>query len=270
MHIAIQEDMLPGRSMLDKLEAAAALGIEGVEFWGRDLPQKAQAIVEAIEKTGVKAAAVNHGRQGRMLDAHPLERDKALAELRSSITCAADIGARGVVFVPHFFGPSLPDLSPWKSAEELEAELLYQHLRTLSDFGDAMDVELYLEPVNHYESHLLNRLEQAAMVTRKLNHPRVKIAADLYHMALEEASIVGALNAHGDQIGHVHLADSNRRLPGQGMADFTAAAAALRAAGYEGWATLACGDPGSNTSRAAEYVQALPDSLAMLRQAGFA
>src|SRR5688500_12437347 len=116
MQIALQEDMLPGRSMLEKFENAQQLGVQGIEFWGRGLPTKVEDIVEAAQKTGIAAASVNHGRQGRILDPYPMERDQALAELRSSITCAADIGAKGVIFVPHFFTPILPDLSPYMSA----------------------------------------------------------------------------------------------------------------------------------------------------------
>ncbi len=269
MPIAIQEDMLPGRTLLDKFETARRLGAPGIEFWGRGLSQKTPDIADAMARTGIAAASVNHGRQSRLLDPDPAERDRALAELRSSITCAADIGAKGVIFVPHFFGPILPDLSPYMTADQLQAELLYTHLRTLSDFADAMDVELYVEPVNRYETHFLNRLEQAAMITRKVNHPRVKIVADLFHMALDEEDIAGAIRANADAIGHVHLADSNRRLPGQGSTDFSSAASALAEIGYRGWAAFECGEPGDNGVRAEQYGRDLPASLSLLRAAGF-
>ena len=168
MPIAIQEDMLTGSTMLEKFEHARALGAAGIEFWGAGLVETVPQIVEAMLATGVRAASVNHGRQSELLSPDPAERERALAQLRQSITCACDLGAAGVVFVPHFNAPILPDLSPWMTAAELEVELLYTHLRTLSDFADAMGVELYVEPINRYETHLLNRLEQAAAVTRRL------------------------------------------------------------------------------------------------------
>jgi sugar phosphate isomerase/epimerase len=266
MPIAIQEDMLTGSTLLEKFEHARALGVPGIEFWGEGLTEKVPDIAEAMAQTGVLASSVNHGRQGELLSPDPAEREQALAQLRQSIMNACDIGAPGVIFVPHFSAPILPDLSPWKSAAELEIEMLYTHLRTLSDYADAMGISLYLEPINRYETHLLNRLEQAAAVTRRLNHPRVKIVADLFHMALEEADIPAAIRAHGDCIGHVHLADSNRRLPGEGATDFAAAAAALREIGYGGWAAYECGLPGSNDPAA--YRDRLPRSLDYLRRAG--
>ena len=162
---------------------------------------------------------------------------------------AVDIGAAGVVFVPHFGAPVLPDLMPWMTAGELEVELLYTHLRTLSDYAEAMGVDLYVEPINRYETHLLNRLEQAAQIARRLDHPRVKIVADLFHMALEEADIPAAIRDHADCIGHVHLADNNRRLPGQGMTDFAAAAAALNRDRLQRLGGIRVRQPGHQRSR---------------------
>ncbi|MFN8528350.1 MAG: sugar phosphate isomerase/epimerase family protein [Anaerolineae bacterium] len=272
MQIAIQEDMLPGRSIMDKFEQAKDLGLQGIEFWGRGLPMKVEPIVDAMERTGIKAAMVNHGRQGRILDSDPIAREQGLEDLRQSIMCAADIKAAGVSFVPHFYGALMPDLSPYMSAVELEAEMLHTHLRTLSDYADAMGVTLYIEAVNHYETHFLNRLEQAAKVVRRINHPRVKVTAGVFHMALEERDTPTALRDGGDVVGHVHLADSNRRLPGQGILDLKAIAEALKAINYAGWVTLESGMPGENTpgSSAAQTLTDLPASLTVLRASGWA
>ncbi|MGQ9907835.1 MAG: sugar phosphate isomerase/epimerase family protein [Candidatus Flexifilum sp.] len=269
MKIAIQEDMLSGRTVRERFEHARKLGVAGVEVWGRGLTARVPEIGEAAEATGIPVAAVNHGRQGRLLDPHPLERERALSELRQSISDAADLGAKGVIFVPHFFGPALPDLSPWKTAWELQAELLNEHLRGLEDYAAALDVELYVEPVNRYETSFLNRLEQAAQIAARRGHPNVKIVADLFHMALEEADSAAAIRQFGPLIGHVHLADHNRRLPGQGLIDFAALAAALHEVGYTGWAAYETGDPGENAARAEEYQRDLPASLEHLRAAGW-
>lgn len=269
MRIAIQEDMLTGRTATERFQHAASLGADGVEVWGRDLSLRVDELMGAAEAASLPVAAVNHGRLPSILDADPFVREQGLDALRSSITCAADLGAAGVIFVPHFGAPSLPDLRPWLSPTELEAELLNQHLRTLEDFADAFSVELYVEPINRYETHFLNRLEQAAAIARKRNHRRVKIVADVFHMALEETSMTEAIRQQSDVIGYVHLADHNRRLPGQGFTPFADLSAALRAGGYDGWASYECGDPGSNAVRAAQYAADLPASLAYLKEAGW-
>lgn len=270
MRLAIQEDMLPGATLLDRFHLARDLGFEGVELWGRDLTPRAPEIAAALARTGLVVSAVNHGRQGDLLAPDRAEREAALAELRQSIVNAVDLGAAGVIVVPHFGAPSLPDLTPYKSTAQLEFELLHNHLRTLSDYVYALGTSLYLEPVNPYETQFLTTLADAVRVRRRIkDHPHVLIAADLFHMALAEADLYGALREHAADIGYVHLADSNRRLPGQGLTDFAAASAALRQGGYAGWAALACGQPGHNQPAARQFGQELPAALALLRQTGW-
>jgi sugar phosphate isomerase/epimerase len=229
MPIAIHEDRLSGSNLIEKFQHARDLGAQGVEFLGAGLTERVPEIVAAMQQTGLRTAAINHGRQRNLLDPDPEERERALKQLRESITNAVDLDAAGVVFVPTFGEALYPDLSPWMSAPELEVEMLYMHLRTLSDFSYAIGTSLFIEPIRRSETHLLNRLEQAARITRRLNHPRVQIAADLADMALEESDIPAALRAHSDCIKHVHFAET---------ADIPAAAAALREIGYQGWTTF--------------------------------
>ena len=262
--IAIQEDMLPGPRLADRFAQAADLGLQGIEFWSQTLAAQADDILRLNGRGGVSVASVNHGRRSRFLDPDPAERDRALAELREAIALAGRIGAAGVVFVPHFFGPLLPDLSPFMEAVALERALLTAQLEELAEHAERAKAQLWVEPVNRYETHLLVRLQDAASLVAPLDHPRLGIVADLFHMALDEPNLPAAIRANAAHIGHVHLADSNRRLPGQGTTDFKAAFAALDAIGYSGWMVFECGEPGDNRKRAEEYWTKLPASLKYL------
>jgi sugar phosphate isomerase/epimerase len=262
--LAIQEDMLPGPALADRFAQAASLGFQGIEFWSETLPAQEHGIRELLGKDGVVAASINNGRRSRFLDPDPAERSRALGELVEAIQIAGRIGAAGVVFVPHFFEPRLPDLSPWKSAVDLERGLLQAQLAELAEQADRAGVQLWVEPVNRYETHLLNRLEQAASLIELLGHARLGIVADVFHMALDEPDPAGAIRQHASAVGHVHLADSNRRLPGQGSTDFAAILAALEAIEYQGWLAYECGEPGRNQVRASAYFTELPDSIEAL------
>lgn len=263
--LAIQEDMLPGPTLADRYAQAGDLGLQGIEFWSETLPDQAAEIGRLNGRKGVTAASINNGRRSRFLDPDPAERSRAVGELTQAIQIAGRIGAAGVVFVPHFFGPLLPDLSPWMDAAELERGLLRAQLAGLAELAERAGVQLWVEPVNRYETHLLNRLDQAAELIRSLEHPQLGIVADLFHMALDETDPASAIRSHGAAIGHVHLADSNRRLPGQGTTDFPAILAALREIDYRGWLAFECGEPGQNQPRAPGYLRELPASLQLLR-----
>lgn len=262
--VAVQEDMLPGPTLEDRFQQAADLGVQGLEFWSATLAEQVDDIKRLNGTGDVVAASVNHGRRSRFLDPDPEERARAMAELKEAIALAGRIGATGVVYVPHFFGPLLPDLSPYETAVELERGLLTAQIQQLLEDVERAGIELWVEPVNRYETHFLVRLEQAASIIEPFSDPRLGIVADLFHMALDEPDVEAAIRDNVDHIGHVHLADSNRRLPGRGTTDFVSAFKALDAIDYDGWMAFECGEPGDNLPRASRYLEELPVSLSHL------
>jgi sugar phosphate isomerase/epimerase len=266
MKIAIQEDMLPGPSLEDRFHQAADLGLQGIEFWSETLPGQVGEIERLNGKAGVTAASINNGHRSRFLDLHPEERHRALDELKEAMTLAGRIGAAGVVFVPHFSAPLLPDLLPWMDVISVERNLLSAQLMALVDHAIKAGVQLWVEPVNRYETHLLNRLVDAATLVSPLAHPNLGIVADLFHMALEEEDISAAILEHAQFIGHVHLADNNRRLPGLGRTDFKQALGTLSKINFAGWLALECDQPGENQVNSSWYMKHLPESLSLIRQ----
>jgi sugar phosphate isomerase/epimerase len=265
--VAIQEDMLPGPSLEDRFHQAADLGLQGIEFWSKTLPDQVDEIERLNGKAGVRAASVNNGQRSRFLDPQPEERARALDELKEAMTLAGRIGALGVVFVPHFSAPMLPDLSPWMDVISLERNLLAAQLVELADHAQKAGVQLWVESVNHYETHLLNTLADSASLVAPISHPNLGIVADLFHMALEEEDLSSAIFNHAKLIGHVHLADSNRRLPGLGRTDFTQVLGTLSKINYTGWLALECDQPGENLVNSSWYVNHLPESLYLISQA---
>lgn len=263
--IGIQEDMLPGPTLADRFHQAADLGVQGLEFWSASLLAKAAEIEKLNGTRGVVAASVNNGHRSRFLDPLPAERQRAMDELTEAMTLSARIGASGVVFVPHFSTSLLPDLSPWMDAVALERSLLSAQLEVMAEHAQQSGVQLWVESVNRYETHLLNRLADSASLVSPIGSPHLGIVADLFHMALEEVDIPTAIHENAQWIGHVHLADSNRRLPGLGTTDFATVLDALSQVSYSGWLVLECDEPGDNQPRSVWYMQHLAESLALFR-----
>ena len=116
--------------------------------------------------------------------------------------------------------------------------------RSMTDYGRAQGehakaagVPLIYEPLNRYESNLLNRAEDAVAFLDTLDTDNVVILADLFHMNIEEANIADALRTYGKHIAHVHFVDSNRRPAGCGHMDYTAIASALKEISYDKYAS---------------------------------
>jgi sugar phosphate isomerase/epimerase len=92
---------------------------------------------------------------------------------------------------------------------------------------------LVFEPLNRYETNLVNRLSEARDLLHRHGAP-VPLLADLFHMNIEEADPASTIRGIGLGIWHVHFADSNRHAAGFGHTDFQAIAGALRDVGYGG------------------------------------
>ncbi|MCS6919609.1 MAG: sugar phosphate isomerase/epimerase [Fimbriimonadales bacterium] len=259
MKLACQEGLVPGNSLPERLEKLAAWGYEGIEFWGGGVKERVAEIQSALKNSPVKVSTICAGFRGCLLDADLSQRELAMHDIRDLLYVAGDLGAVGLIVVPIFGGPRVPDLRPLNTPEQIERDLLLKLLEDLVQTAEKAGAHILLEPLNRYETHFLRRLEQATAICDALPHPNLKIMADFFHMSIEEADIAGAIRAAGKHIAHVHLADSNRLLPGQGHTDFRSGFAALREMGYTGYMALECGvagDPNAELPKAAEYLKA--------------
>ena len=269
MLLAIQEAMLPGRSTQDRLNAARELGLDGIEVSGLGLGERIYELAEALNNTGLRVAAVNMGRQADYLMADPAQREAGIDRLRQAMANAVDLMAPQVIFVPHYGPTSLPDLTPHRSANELESELMIWLLRTVSDLAYALGVTLSMQPINRYESQFMNTCAQARRYLAEIkDHPHVRIAASLFDMALEEADYLASLKEMGERCSYLQISDSNDRLPGQGLIDYGALADTLRSMNYDGWLTLRCQHNPEDPEASLRIRDALPGSMALLREAG--
>jgi sugar phosphate isomerase/epimerase len=102
----------------------------------------------------------------------------------------------------------------------------------------APDVRLVVEPINRYETNLVNTVAEGLELIQAVGAHHVGLLFDTFHANIEEVSIEGAIRLAGRNLFHVHVADSNRWYPGAGHIDFASVIAALREIGYEGYLSL--------------------------------
>lgn len=240
MKIVCQEELVPGTALNEKIENLEKYGFDGIELWGGNLKERAKEINRVCNKSKVKPSTVCAGYRGCPLDSDNKERDLAYKDIKELLSIAKDIGATGLIFVPVFGKPKLPDLFPLKSAIDLEKELLVEQLKQIKDVAEKNKVYLLVEPLNRYETHLLNRLEQAVEICKKVNSKYIKIMADFFHMSIEEINMPESIEKAGEFIKHIHLADSTRLLPGYGHIDFKKGFDSLKRIGYKGYMALEC------------------------------
>ena len=136
--------------------------------------------------------------------------------------------------------PRVLSLEPYATTEQLQRDLLVTLLRPLAREAADLGVCILIEPLVRYESNFPQDLAEAAAICDEVDSPGLKLMADFFHMNVEEADIAASLTAAARHVRHIHLADSNRQVPGRGHTDFVSGFRALRAIGYEGYGALEC------------------------------
>lgn len=111
-------------------------------------------------------------------------------------------------------------------------------LKRLAIAAQAKGITLGLEPVNRYESNLLNTGSQALEMIKDIGEPNVVVHLDIYHMNIEEQDLVSPVLEAGNKLGYVHIGASHRGPLGTGNIDFDSFFGALAKIGYKGTITF--------------------------------
>ena len=264
MYISIQENLLPGATLNEKLDCAEALQIDGVEVQGRSrLYERISEYEAAFNNRTVRISSICGQASFDWLDPDPAKRRASIDESKRNLEACGHFGAVGQIVPPIFGPPRLPDLSPLKDAVALEKELLVEITRELAAFADSHGTLLLLEPLNRYEQHLLRRQEDGVEIIQKAGDPPgVALLTDFFHMHIEEVDTPATIRKIGPYIGHVHVADNTRVQPGIGDIDWQSGIQALADVGFKGYLTYECRVAGEPKAALAQSVSMLRETIA--------
>lgn len=109
-----------------------------------------------------------------------------------------------------------------------------KNVRTVGKIAAECGVNYCLEVLNRFEGYLINTCAECRQFVEEVDVPSVKIMLDTFHMNIEEDNMVEAILLAGDKLGHFHVGENNRRLPGKGGFPWYEIGMALRAIGYQG------------------------------------
>jgi D-psicose/D-tagatose/L-ribulose 3-epimerase len=126
----------------------------------------------------------------------------------------------------------LPDVERRK-----EWDRAVNNLRKACGFAAQRQVRLAIEPLNRFETDLVNTAADVARMVDEIGHPAAGVMADSYHMNLEERDNEQALRTIGHRLAHVQVSDNCRGCPGKGQVrwdTFKRGILAAQAAGYKG------------------------------------
>jgi D-psicose/D-tagatose/L-ribulose 3-epimerase len=114
-----------------------------------------------------------------------------------------------------------------------DLERSVKNVRTVGKIAGDCGVDYCLEVLNRFEGYLLNTCAEAKEFVKQVDVPSVKIMLDTFHMNIEEDNITEAIMLAGSQLGHFHVGENNRRVPGKGSLPWYEIGSALRSIGYD-------------------------------------
>jgi sugar phosphate isomerase/epimerase len=213
---------------------AAEHGFDSVELFFPDSDaHSVEEIQELQAKHGLGVAAVGTGagmvkHSLSLTNPDPAQREAAL----QFILCMVELG--GHLKAPAILGSMQ---GRWGGEVNRDQALgwLAQALRVIGEAAAKHDVPFIYEPLNRYETNLINQVGEAADWVRANELNNIVLLADMFHMNIEEVNVADAMRAGGDLIGHVHYADSNRRAMGFGHTNPAPVVTALKEIGYSAY-----------------------------------
>jgi sugar phosphate isomerase/epimerase len=236
--------------LASSMAKAAELGFDAIELFTASAdaidPQQLQ---ELLDRYHLKLAAVGTG-AGKVLHGWTLTdpdaaiRQKAVSFISEMIGFGAKFGA------PAIIGSMQGNIPPQGTAGQ-SLSWLAEGLDQLGELALSKNVFLIYEPLNRYETNLLNSMKAGSEFLGGLQTKGIKLLADLFHMNIEEANLEKAILDYGKHIGHVHFADSNRKPIGFGHTPMEPIAQALKEIAYQGYVSAEA-FPWPNPDAAAE------------------
>ena len=168
----------------------------------------------------------------------PEVRERAVKYLQECVDLAVGVGAPLIIVVPSAVAKTSPvgqfdTEEAWVEAAEREWAYAVESVKTAALYAEEKGIALAIEPINRYETFLINNVDQALRFVSEVDSDAVKIHLDTFHMNIEEPDPSEAIRKAGNLLINVHIADSNREAVGHGHTDFKGIMRALKDIGYQ-------------------------------------
>ncbi|MDW7738756.1 MAG: sugar phosphate isomerase/epimerase family protein [Bacillota bacterium] len=246
------------------VETANSMGYQGIEMSIRTAYDiSATEVIGVIKKYGVQVSAVSTGlayvEDGLSLVNEDKEiRQNAEVRFKEQIAFASAVQSDNVIF-----GLLRGKLSEKISVRQKQQEWIKTAMKSCAAYAENCGVNISIEPINRYETNYLNTMAEAVAFIGEVGMDNLYVMADTFHMNIEEKNTVDCIARYKDKISYVHLADSNRQIPGNAHIDFPAIINALKHINYSGFLSLEClliDDPAKEAMQAHRYLSTLFNS----------
>lgn len=237
MRFACLTPCVPGRTLAEQcalIGAAGCTGVETIIFPDTPLARWQQEFQRGAGENGLQPVAV-------ILGGLALYQSGQLPWIQEALQAIAETGAAALITPEYRAQDPLPLFPPYPAPPAAEQAQVLTNVVAISEMVRALQMALWLEPITQFESRFWRAVDPVLTLCAVLANPQVGLALDFHNMNITERDINATLQKSSVWLRHLHLADSNRRLPGEGHIDFASGLTTLQQIGYAGWYSFECG-----------------------------
>lgn len=215
-----------------------------IRGWGYEVVELPIFDFAAVDAAPVRRAVADSGLALTVASALPADLNLVSADagvrhatfewLRRAVDTVSAIG--GTILAGPMYAP-VGELPGRRRTESEWRWAVDEYTRLAAAIGGS-GVRLAVEPLNRFETWLLNTAEDTRRIADEAGGDSIGVLFDTFHAGIEENSITAALASVGDRLFHVHLSENNRGIPGRGHIPFPAVMETLRAMRYSGYAVV--------------------------------
>ncbi|MEV4022790.1 sugar phosphate isomerase/epimerase [Actinosynnema sp. NPDC050801] len=223
-------------------DAALAELAARVAGWGFDVLELPVEEVDDWDPVHAARVLADHGLAATLCVVMSPGRELVAAEratvgatqdyLRRVVDIAVEVGS------PVIAGPAYASVGrTWRMSERERSDRIAElrdNLAPVVEHARAAGVRVAVEPLNRYETSLLNTIGQTLAALDGLPVDGCGVGVDVYHQNIEEKHVGDAIRSAGGRIAHVQVCGNDRGAPGADHLDWPDVVAALAEAGYTG------------------------------------
>lgn len=214
------------------------LGYDKVEIAIEDPKEiDAKAIKEQLDSFGLEALVCGAFGPTRDLTSDDAKlRETGIAYIETCLDIATELGAS------FFAGPMYSAVGKARMVspeqKKLEWERAVEGLKTVCQLASSRGLDIALEPLNRFESDLINNVDDVLRLIKDIDHPSAKVCLDMFHMNIEEPNPEQAIVKAGDKLIHIQVSENYRGTPGTGSTNWQAYYSGLKQINYQGTVSI--------------------------------
>ncbi len=175
-------------------------------------------------------------------------RERSWRHIHNLIDLCSDLGSSGVMV----FGSPAQRSTTGGSSRRDATERFVDGLASTAQHAGERGVSILVEALPKGQCDVVNTLEEAVSIVRRINHPAIRTMFDVHNAVDETEPHEVLVDRYFDVIRHVHVNEMDGKHCGTGNYDFKPLLRVLQRRRYAGWISLEAFDFSPGAERIAQ------------------